>query len=87
MVEVDAIADRIEKYLREQFSIVDDDPGFTRTVDLYDTGFVDSVGVVELLAFIEAEFGVDIPDSELLSSRFSNIEGIAQIVAGSTGGG
>jgi len=86
MVEVDAIADRIEKYLRDQFSIVDDDPGFTRTVDLYDTGFVDSVGVVELLAFIEEEFGVDVPDSELLSPRFSNIEGIAQIVAGSTGG-
>ena len=29
-MDADTIADRIEKYLREQFSIADDDPGFTR---------------------------------------------------------
>jgi acyl carrier protein len=79
-MDAGAIADRIEKYLREQFSIAEDDPGFTRTVDLYESGYVDSVGVVELLSFIDEEFGVDVPEPELLSPGFSNIDGIARIV-------
>jgi acyl carrier protein len=80
-MDVEAIADRIEKFLREQFLIADDDPGFTRTVDVYESGYVDSVGVVELLAFIEEEFGVEVPEGELLSDEFSTIDGIARVVA------
>jgi acyl carrier protein len=80
-MDLDAIAERIEKFLREQYLIADDDPGFTHTVDIYESGYVDSIGVVELLAFIDEEFGVDIPEEELLSDEFSNIDGIARIVA------
>ena len=80
-MDFDAIADRIEKFLREQYFIADDDPGFTRTVDIYESGYVDSVGVVELLAFIDEEFGIEVPETELLSDEFSNIDGIARIVA------
>ena len=80
-MDFDGIADRIEKFLREQYFIADDDPGFTRTVDIYEGGYVDSVGVVELLAFIDEEFGVEVPETELLSEAFSTIDGIARIVA------
>ena len=42
-MDFDAIAERIEKFLREQYFIADDDPGFTRTVDIYESGYVDSI--------------------------------------------
>jgi acyl carrier protein len=80
-MDFDAIAERIEKFLREQYLIADDDPGFTRSADIYESGYVDSIGVVELLAFIDEEFAVEIPETELLSDEFSNIDGIARIVA------
>lgn len=83
-MEATAIADRLEMFLREQFLVADDDPMFTRTVDLYETGYVDSVGLVELLAFIDDEFGVEVPEDALLSVSFSNIDGIAEVVAGLT---
>ena len=50
-------------------------------MDIYESGYVDSIGVVELLAFIDEEFGVDVPETELLSDEFSNIDGIARIVS------
>jgi acyl carrier protein len=75
------IAERVEKFLRTQYLIADDDPVFTRTVDIYESGYVDSIGVVELLAFISDEFGVEVPEDELLSDEFTNIDGIARIVA------
>jgi acyl carrier protein len=74
------VAGRIETFLRTQFDISPDDPGFTRTGDFYELGYVDSVGVAELLEFLSEEFGVEVPESELLSDEFSSIEGIARIV-------
>ncbi|GIU87061.1 MAG: hypothetical protein KatS3mg009_1576 [Acidimicrobiia bacterium] len=79
-----AVADRIEKFLREQFLVADDDPRFSRTVDLYEHGYVDSVGLVELLAFIDEEFAVEVPEEALLSPEFSTIDGIAGVVAALT---
>ncbi len=76
----DEVVNRLEAFVRTQFTISADDPEFTRDVDLYDLGYVDSVGLVELLAFISATFNVEIEEDDLLSDEFSNIEGIAKIV-------
>jgi acyl carrier protein len=43
-------------------------------------GYIDSVGVVELLAFLTEEFKVTLPDEVLMSDEFSTIDGIAAIV-------
>jgi acyl carrier protein len=76
-----AIAHRIEQFVRAQFDIDPNDRGFDRTVDLFELGYVDSVGFAELLAFLSEEFGVDVPDDELLSDEFVRIDGIAMIVS------
>ena len=76
------IAQRLEQFLRASFGIAEDDPGFGRSVDLYEAGYVDSVGVVETLAFITDAFGVEVPDEVLLSEAFATIDGMARVVAG-----
>jgi acyl carrier protein len=74
------IEGRIEVFVRKQFAVSPNDPGFGRVADLFEGGYVDSVGVVELLAFLERAFEVEIPEEDLLSEDFSRIEGIARIV-------
>jgi acyl carrier protein len=74
------VAAGIEAFVRRQFSISPTDPRFGRSAPLFDLGYVDSLGVVELLTFIEAEFGVRIPDEELMSDEFTAIDGIAVVV-------
>jgi D-alanine--poly(phosphoribitol) ligase subunit 2 len=76
-----AIAERIEVFIRTEFDIDPGDTGFGRKVDLFELGYIDSVGFAELLAFLEEEFGVDIPEAELLSEDFLRIEGIASVVS------
>lgn len=75
------ISNRIEVFVRAQFRVADDDPRFDRDVDLFEGGFVDSVGVVELLAFIGEAFDVEIPEEALMSDEFTTIDGIARIVS------
>jgi acyl carrier protein len=74
------VALRIETFIREAFQIAADDPGFSRSVDLFEVGYVDSVGVIETLAFITETFGVEVPDEALLSNEFATIDGMAQVV-------
>jgi acyl carrier protein len=69
-----------EEWVRRQFSVNASDPRFGRDVDLFEGGYVDSVGLAELLAFLEEEFSVAIPDEVLVSDEFATIEGIARIV-------
>lgn len=75
------IALNIEQFLREAFAIAEDDPGFDRSVDLFEAGYVDSVGLVETLAYITATFGINIPDEVLLSDGFASIDGMAWTVS------
>ena len=72
-----SVEPRIEEFIRTRFSVSPTDPGFGREVDLF--GYVDSVGVVELLEFLGEEFDVAIPD-DLLSDELSSIAGMARIV-------
>jgi acyl carrier protein len=74
------VQQRVERFIREQFMVQNGDSRFDRTVDLYENGYVDSIGVVELLAFIQEEFGVEIPEELLLSKEFTIVEGIGRII-------
>lgn len=75
------VANELEAFIRESFGIADDDPGFSRSVDLFDAGYVDSVGLVETLAHVTQRFGVSVPDEALLSDAFATIDGMALVIA------
>lgn len=76
------VAERVEEYVRTQFRVSPNDTRFSRSQRLFDMGYVDSVGVVELLAFLSREFQVHLPDEVIMADEFSTIDGIASIVAG-----
>ena len=84
-MEPSIIENRIEKFIRTQFNVSPTDPRFDRGVDLFESGYIDSIGIVELLEFLSQEFDVQIPDDDLLSEDFSSIMGIAQIVSRNLG--
>lgn len=74
------VAERVERYVRSQFRVAPADTRFSRSLPLFEAGYVDSVGVVELLSFLAEEFAVHLPDDALMSDEFSTIDGIAAIV-------
>lgn len=71
---------RLEAFVRTAFAVQPDDPRFDRAGDLFEGGYVDSVGLAELLEFIRVEFGVDVPEEDLLADEFAAINGIAKVV-------
>jgi acyl carrier protein len=80
VISRDEIADILEDVLRREFRVRDNDPMFGRRVHLYDAGFVDSTGVVELIAFIERTFDVMLGDEDIFSDAFTTVDGISGVV-------
>ena len=67
---------RIRQYLKDRFRHYDD--SLARADDL--TTIVDSLGMFELVEFVEAEFGVSVPAHEFSPARFSSIDSILRLV-------
>jgi methoxymalonate biosynthesis acyl carrier protein len=80
MMDASEVEAQIENFVRQQFNVHGNDPRFDRAANLFEQGYVDSVGVVELLAFLQEAFGVEIPESDLTSDAFTTIEGIADLL-------
>lgn len=74
------IESALELFVRQRFHVLKDDERFGIDTDLYGEGYVDSMGVVEVLEHLRKAYGVQIADQDLLSDEFSTIRGIAQIV-------
>ena len=71
----------IEQFIRREFRIVEETPVCIRDEHLFESGYVDSAGVVELIAFVESTFGVTLQDEHVFSDQFTTINGIAALVA------
>lgn len=81
-VTPEACAGALEAFIRANFQVGDDDPYFDRDVNLWEEGYIDSTGVVEVVAFLEETFGVTITEEMLFSPEFTSIAGMSRLVAG-----
>ena len=48
---------------------------------LFEGGIVDSAGAIALIAFLEEEYGIQVPDQDLFPTNFATIEKIASYVS------
>jgi acyl carrier protein len=73
------IANVIERFIRQEFRIIEDGASL-REAHLFESGYVDSAGVVELIAYLESVFNISLEDDHVFSDEFTTINGIAGIV-------
>lgn len=76
----DNILDRINAYVCEVCEI-DDDPDYDVDTHLFDAGFLDSLGAVELVLFVEKEFGIEISQKDIVMFPMNTVREIADVVA------
>lgn len=81
-MQVADVMQRLDGFIREKFRIAADDPDFSDDVHLFDYGYVDSFGAVDLINFIDAEFGVKITDRDLVVHPLNTIREIGTLVHG-----
>ena len=51
---------------------------------LLDGGIIDSMGVLEVVQFLEDEYGIEVTDDEMVADHFDSIDNIARFVDSKT---
>ncbi len=76
-MEEQTISDKIKKFLGQQFPA-------TKNVGaeepLLKNGLIDSLGILEVVTFLEKEFSLTITDEELLPENFESIGSLSAFV-------
>lgn len=67
------VTDKIRAFIIENF-LFGDDSRLEETTSFLEEGIIDSTGVLELVNFLEEEFGLTIEDEELIPENLDSIE-------------
>jgi acyl carrier protein len=73
--------DKIRAFIRDNFLFREDRDAIADRDSLLDAGLIDSTGILELVAFLEAEFGLVIADADIVPENLDSIERIDAFVA------
>jgi len=72
----------LKDFIERRFAISHDDPDFNEDVHLFQYGYIDSFGAVELTQFVEHTFGIQVNDSDLIVYPMNTVREIAAFVVG-----
>jgi acyl carrier protein len=82
-VNQDIVVRQIRQFLVQQFpatkNVGNDEP-------LLDNGLIDSLGILEVVAFLEKEFGIAVSDNDLLPENFGSVRSLSNFVQQKTNG-
>ena len=74
------VIERTRAYIGENFLYMRRDFRLDDTHSLLGSGIIDSMGVMEVIAFIESEFGVEIDDEDVTEDNLGSIRAISRYV-------
>jgi acyl carrier protein len=66
---------KLKAFIFKELVFVDSADAFTETDDLLEAG-LDSMGIMRLVIFIEDEFGVTLPDDELVPDNLRTLKSL-----------
>ena len=79
-METNKITSELRCFIRQRFGVPEDDPAFHDDVDLFNYGYIDSFGAVELTTFMESQFSIRLTDSDWVTFPLSTINEISSFV-------
>ncbi len=76
---MEEISSLIRDFLLEKFPLARKQE-LKESENLLEGGILDSLGVLDVVAFLEGEFGISVTDEELVPENFQSLERLAAFV-------
>jgi acyl carrier protein len=71
---------QIRVFIADNFMIGHDPTSLKRDTSFLDNGIIDSLGVLELVSFIEDSFGIEVKDEELIPENLDSISNLLRYI-------
>ena len=72
--------EKLRKYILETYLFTNDDSALANDDSFLDKGIIDSTGILELVMYLEEEFGLAVADEELLPDNLDSINNLVKFV-------
>jgi acyl carrier protein len=80
-VSTSSVETRVRKFIADNFPLRAKPEAIDADESLMGAGVIDSAGVLELVEFVEAEFGLTIPFEDLVPENFDTIRNVTAYVS------
>ena len=74
------VEQEVRTFLAEHFSLGKDISHLSSSQSLTERGFIDSVGIVEVLTFLETRYEIQISDDETVPENIDTIDNIVRFI-------
>jgi acyl carrier protein len=78
------IKEKVKTFIRESF-LFDSTAQLEDGDSLLEKGIIDSTGVLELVLYLEEEFGIKIEDEEIIPENLDSVANIEKLLQGKNG--
>jgi acyl carrier protein len=79
MMQSQTVEDRIREFILKQFPLARKS-GLKSSEKWLETGMIDSLGILDLVHYLEEEFALNISDDELQPENFESLEAVTEFV-------
>jgi acyl carrier protein len=76
------VEQRVREYIVENLRWHRPPEALTSDYRLIDNDVLDSMGIFEVISFVESHYGIEIDDQDLVPENFATISAIAKLVSG-----
>lgn len=79
MIETQTVEHKVKSFIYEKFPLAKK-RGLEEQASLLESGIVDSIGILDIVSFVEQDFAVQVSDEDLTPENFGSIAAIAKFV-------
>ena len=77
---MNAFTDPVKEFILEEFLPGEDEELLSETTPLFSTGVLDSLASLQLVAFLERSFGIEVHAHEVVAENLDTLSAIASFV-------
>lgn len=76
------VRERLRKFILDNFLFTSDEQALKDEASFMESGLVDSTGILEIVNFVEGEYGINIEDDEMIPANLDSIIALTHFVDG-----
>jgi len=75
-----SVEQQVRDYILENYLFTDDQSALNNADSFLETGILDSTGILEVIYFIEEDFGIKVEDDEMVPENLDSVDRIVAFV-------
>ena len=76
-----SVEKKIRDYILENYLFTDDQSALSNEDSFLDKGIIDSTGIMEVIFFLEEEFGIQVEDEEMVPENLDSVKNIVAYIS------